>query len=97
MFDLTFANKVKPARNYKDPVICRQFFEDRLQKWGDELREALRRAGVPDDVIDTLSFVPAGYSEDIALPDGHKDWLSGLWSVFLQNMKIGAPGQHCWC
>ena len=87
VFALTFANKVKPTQNYKDPVIHRQFFEEHLQKWGEELREALHGARVPNDVIDTLSFVPAGYSEDIALPNGRKDWLSRLWSACLQNVK----------
>lgn len=87
VFVLTFANKVMSARSYKDPVSSRQFFEEQLQKWEEQLREAFHRVRVPDDVIDELSFVPAGYSEDIALPNGRKDWLSGLLSVCLQNVK----------
>ena len=89
IFTLTFANKVLPPLNYSDPQA---FFKDRLSKWSEELREALEKAGVPANVIETVSFVPAGHYLKVGLPDGCKDWIGQFWSMCLQSiMNQAAP------
>ena len=87
VFALTFANKVLPPRNYKDPEACKKFFEDRLYKWKEELSQTLIDAKVPECVVESVSFVPAGHYSDPSLPDGCNNWLSRFWSVCLDNMK----------
>ena len=86
VFALTFANKVLPARNYNDPQARLAFFRERLSKWSEELKETLQKAGVPANVIKSVSFVPAGHYNDTMLPDGCEDWINRFWLMCLQSI-----------
>ena len=87
VFALTFANMVVPVRSKNDPVACKQFFDDRLRLWREQLQDALQRAGVDHKVIQKVPIVPIGYYKEPSLPNGQKDWLTVFWSVCLQAMK----------
>lgn len=87
IFALTFANKVLPPRNHNDPSVCKEFFQDRWMKWSKELKEALYKAEVPHNVVQSVAFIPAGHYSDPSLPDGRTDWLAGFWSICFQSMK----------
>ena len=87
VFALTFANMVVPVHGKNDPVACKQFFDDRLRLWREQLQEALQRAGVDYKDTQKVPIVPIGYYKEPSLPNGQKDWLAAFWSVCLQVMK----------
>ena len=86
VFALTFANKVLPPRNYNDPQARLAFFRVRWSKWSEELKETLQKAGVPANVIKSVSFVPAGHYNDPTLPDGCEDWINQFWLMCLSSI-----------
>lgn len=87
VFALTFANKVLPLEGENDPYIRKQFFDDCLQQWRQELRAALRSAGVDHETVERVPILPIGYHKKPSLPNGEKNWLTTFWSKCFQAMK----------
>ena len=85
---MTFANMVVPVRSKDDPEAKKKFFDDRLQQWTEQLQEALKEAGVTNEIVEKVNIVPVGYYKDPSLlPNGQENWLTVFWLVCLQAMK----------
>ena len=88
VFAMTFANMVVPVRSKDDPEAKKKFFDDRLQQWTEQLQEALKEAGVANEIVEKVNIVPVGYYKDPSLlPNGQENWLTVFWLVCLQAMK----------
>ena len=87
VFAMTFANMVVPVRSKDDPQAKKDFFDERLKLWTEELEKALREAGVTKEIVEKVNIVPVGYYNDPTLPNGQENWLTVFWLVCLQAMK----------
>ena len=87
VFALTFANYVLPVRNRDDDEAKKTFFNERLELWRRELKEALRKAEVGEEIIDNVKIMPIGYYKEPTLPNGQENWLTAFWLVCLEAMK----------
>ena len=90
VFAMTFASMVVPVRSKDDPEAKKKFFDDRLQQWTEQLHEALKEAGVANEIVEKVNIVPVsvGYYKDPSLlPNGQENWLTVFWLVCLQAMK----------
>ena len=96
LFILTFANKVEKIvkRKKGEPRLSEEeikkiktdYFKKRIQEWKEELDQALIKAGVPIEATSKIIPVPAGYDEEIGLPD-RENWLTPLWYACIIRMK----------
>ena len=93
LFVLTCANRVEPppVRGEKmNPVQKKEkvldHFKKRLGQWKEKLHEAVVKAGVDAKIAAHVSVVPAGYENEIGLPD-RDNWLSPLWYASILRMK----------
>ena len=85
---LTFANtlqdnieetvSIEPGNNEDAAHI----FSSRIAQWTLSVRVALARAGVPDNIVQSIAIEPAGHYTDPCLPD-RIHWLGYLWVLFL--------------
>ena len=83
---LTFANVAE--QRLKDDKVknVKKHFQDQVQEWENEVRNALRKSGVKEEIIKNVIAVPAGYGEGPHL-EVQEYWLSNVWSEALCRMK----------
>ena len=87
---LTFANEVKPPKSSTPEV----FFSKRMEQWKTLLsRMLIKGAHIAEEVVKNIPIIPAGYSDEPALPAAKCDyWLSDLWFQCLDRTRnIGKP------
>ena len=100
VFVLTFANRVRPKTNIKDPKMKKKALNDKTQLVSKKFREVLRKdAHLPSNVVKEIPFVPAGYytEEQQILPDG-THWFSAFWvACFTRVREVGRPAVITGC
>lgn len=70
---LTFANRVGVEVSDGEPERKRQVYEDRLDRMGRKLKEAMRQAGISEELADNTSICVAGHPINKSLPEC-EDW-----------------------
>ena len=90
---LTFAHDIQDEAEVQvgsDESNVSDYFKEKLQAWARELSDILiKEIKVPEDIIEGLEIIPAGYYTEASLPD-RQHWLSSLWLGGLRSMKTRA-------
>ena len=79
---LTFANDVVnfgTAQGLQDEAL-EEYFEGKVENWKDRLHLALQEEiGVPEEIVESIDVIPAGYHKNMQLLPNGECWMSRLW------------------
>lgn len=73
VFVLTFANRVIADVNEGEPERKRQVYDAKLERMGEKLKEAMKQAGIPEELVDKTQVCVAGHPTNKSLPEC-EDW-----------------------
>lgn len=86
VFALTFANKVVPEDEDKDPG---EYFRMALKSWEDAIQRVLvEKVQLPRDIVDKVSIVPTGYMKHS--PPDRQEWFTLFWKTAFAKTKGSA-------
>ena len=90
---LTFANDVVDlgeVNGSKGEALV-EYFEKRIEDWRERLHLALQeQIGVPEEIVDCIDVVPAGYHSSLQLLPNGECWMSRLWLKALATCSVRA-------
>ena len=83
---LTFANEIRLPPSSRDSI--EEYFRKRVSDWSEALRDAIVKAGVKKDSVESIPIVPTSY-RDILLPGNReKGWFSVFWNECLKRIRF---------